>query len=200
MCIRDRSWCRLLQYRCHLCTGLLPGTWNWSPPLTSGHSIPANICTDVVHAVDHDPTLFCADFYRCSVNESVGEILKFTISAAHKIDVVSKSKVAYGPSTTGDGLWWSWSSPGTSWTRRIGILDRHLLLSRRTPLADCSRGLHCWSSHIVPEWLEPVLPLCWSFWGPATGLHARLCQTPSWSLWLKHGWMSLFGWLTHGWV
>ena len=51
------------------------------------------------------------------------------------------------------------------------------------PLADCSRGLHCWSSHIVPEWLEPDLPLCWSFWGPATGLYVRLCQTPSWSLW-----------------
>ena len=27
----------------------------------------------------------------------------------------------------------------------------------RTPLADCSRGLHCWSSHIVPGWLELVL-------------------------------------------
>ena len=30
----------------------------------------------------------------CSVYESVGEVLKFTIAAAHKIDVVSKSKVA----------------------------------------------------------------------------------------------------------
>ena len=31
----------------------------------------------------------------CSVYESVGEILKFTIAVAHKIDVVSKSEVAY---------------------------------------------------------------------------------------------------------
>ena len=36
----------------------------------------------------------CADFYSyCpySVNESVGEVLKFTIAAAHKIDVVGES-------------------------------------------------------------------------------------------------------------
>ena len=26
--------------------------------------------------------------------------------------------------------------------------------------SDCSRGLHCWSSHTVPKWLEPGLPLC----------------------------------------
>ena len=34
---------------------------------------------------------FCADFHsicRCSVHESVGEVLKFTVAAAHKIDVV----------------------------------------------------------------------------------------------------------------
>ena len=59
----------------------------------------------------------------------------------------------------------------------------HLLLSWWTPLADCSRGLHCLSFHRLPEWLEPTHPLCWSLPGPATGLHARLCQTPSWSLW-----------------
>ena len=38
-------------------------------------------------------------------------------------------------------------------------------------------------SYIEPEWLESVLPLCWSFLVPATGLHARLCQKLSWSLW-----------------
>ena len=61
---------------------------------------------------------------------------------------------------------------------------------RRTPtvvletsLSCLFKVLHCWSSLIVPEWLELVFQLCWSFWGPATGLHARLCQTPSWSLW-----------------
>ena len=34
---------------------------------------------------------------------SVGEILKFAIAAAHKIDIVSESYVAYGPATNGDG-------------------------------------------------------------------------------------------------
>ena len=38
------------------------------------------------------------------------------------------------------------------------------------------------AARLVPGWLEPNLLLCWSFWGPATGLHARLCQMPSWSL------------------
>ena len=33
-----QSWCGLLLSRCHPCTGLLPGTWNWSSPLTSGCS------------------------------------------------------------------------------------------------------------------------------------------------------------------
>ena len=40
---------------------------------------------------------------RCSVYESVGEILKFTIAAVHKIEVVGKSLVAYRPSIDGDG-------------------------------------------------------------------------------------------------
>ena len=57
-------------------------------------TILANICMDVVRAVGHDLPLFCADFlFLCcySVYESVGEVLKFTITAAHKINVVSKS-------------------------------------------------------------------------------------------------------------
>ena len=40
---------------------------------------------------------------RYSVYEFVGEVLKFTIAAAHKINVVSKLWVAYGPFTNGDG-------------------------------------------------------------------------------------------------
>ena len=85
----------------------------------------------------------------------------------------------------GHGMFPAWPYVGTFWIGwvRVSIPDRHLLLSWKTPLAGCSRGLHCWSFHIVPEWLELVLPLCWSFWGPTTGLHARLCQMPSWSLW-----------------
>ena len=35
--------------------------------------------------------------------KSVGEVLKFTTAATHKIDVISKLYVAYGPSTNGDG-------------------------------------------------------------------------------------------------
>ena len=59
---------------------------------------------------------------------------------------------------------------------RVSTPDRHLLLFWRTPIAGCSRGLYYWSSDTVPEWFEPVLPLCWSFWGPATGLHAKFRQ------------------------
>ena len=68
--------------------------------------MPIIICTNVVCSVGHDLALFCADFHSiccCSVYESVGEVLKFTIAAAHKIDVVSDSLAAYGPSTNGDG-------------------------------------------------------------------------------------------------
>ena len=56
----------------------------------------------------------------------------------------------------GHGVFPAWSSLGTSWRGwvRVSIPDRHLLLSWKVPLADC------WSSRIVPKWLEPVLPLC----------------------------------------
>ena len=85
----------------------------------------------------------------------------------------------------GHGVFSAWSSLRTSWTGRVRVCipDWHLLLYWIIPTADCSRRLHCWSSHIMAEWLEPFLHLYWSFCWPATGLHARLCQTPSWSLW-----------------
>ena len=44
-----------------------------------------------MRAVSLDLALFRADFHficRCSVYESVGEVLKFTLAAAHKINVV----------------------------------------------------------------------------------------------------------------
>ena len=53
-----------------------------------------DIYTDVIPAVSHNLALFCADFLficRCSVYESVGEVLMFIVAAAHKIDAVSKS-------------------------------------------------------------------------------------------------------------
>ena len=65
-------WCGFLLGKCHPCTGLLPNTWNWSPPLTE--TVHANICTDVVLAVGQDLALFCADLHSiccCSVYESV---------------------------------------------------------------------------------------------------------------------------------
>ena len=46
------------------------------------------ISTHVVCAVSHDFALFCADSHsicRCSVYESVGEVLKFTISFTSSI-------------------------------------------------------------------------------------------------------------------
>ena len=64
------------------------------------------ICTDVARAVGRDLALFCADFHsicRRSIYESVGEVLKFIVAAAHKVDVVGKSYLAYEPSTSGNG-------------------------------------------------------------------------------------------------
>ena len=52
------------------------------------------ICTNVLGAVGHDPAFFCADLHflcRCSVNEPVGEVLKFTTAAALNNDVIGKS-------------------------------------------------------------------------------------------------------------
>ena len=39
----------------------------------------------------------------CSVYQSVGQVSKFSIAAAHKVDVVGESLTAFGPSTKGDG-------------------------------------------------------------------------------------------------
>ena len=127
--------------------------------------------------------LFCADFHPiccCSVYASVGEVLKFTSNRRLLMDLSTVEMDVWGY-----GVFSAWSSPETNWAEwvRVGNPDGNLLLSWRTFLADCSRGLHCWGSHTVSERLELVLHLCWSFWGPATDLHARLCQTPSWSLW-----------------
>ena len=79
-------------------------------------------------------------------------------------------------------VWWSWSVVYMIFPRNksnrmdvISIPDGLLLLSWRTPLADCSIGLQCWSSHIVPECLQLVLHLHWSFWRPVKGLHASEC-------------------------
>ena len=46
--------------------------------------------------------IFCTDFHTISprsVYEFVGKILKLAFAAAHKIDVVGESKVAYGSAT-----------------------------------------------------------------------------------------------------
>ena len=57
-------------------------------------AVHAGICYDAVCAVNHELTLFCADFKsicHCSANESSGEVLKFIIAADYKIDIVGKS-------------------------------------------------------------------------------------------------------------
>ena len=110
------------------------------------------------HALPPPPlsSVFCADFHficRCSVYESVGEVLKFIIAATHYIDVVGRSYVSYEPVLLEMDTWrsWSvfpaWSSLGTSRTGwvNVNIPDGHELLSWITPVADCSRGLHCWT-------------------------------------------------------
>ena len=95
----------------------------------------------------------------------------------------------YLPPTEMD-VWWSWTVSCMIFSgnkcNRMGESKhpwRTPTVVWRTPLANCSTGLHCWSFHRVPEWLEPVLPLYWNFWRLATDLHDRLCQTPSLSLW-----------------
>ena len=57
--------------------------------------------------------------YAVALYESVGEVLKFTTAATHKIEVVGKSQAAYGPSTNGNGceqskrsaIFGSWRDP-----------------------------------------------------------------------------------------
>ena len=59
---------------------------DWSPLLTSERSCKFN--TDVVRGAGHDLALFYADFHSlcwCSVYESVGRVLKFTITVTHEI-------------------------------------------------------------------------------------------------------------------
>ena len=57
------------------------------------------------YAAGRNLALFCVDFHSiwlCSVHESIGEVLKFTIAATNKIDV-SKSQATNGPATNTDG-------------------------------------------------------------------------------------------------
>ena len=76
----------------------------------------------------------------------------------------------------GHGVFSAWSSLRTT-LNRVGE-SKHPWWTPTVVLKNSPNWLfkrmHCWSSHIVPEWLEPVLTLCWSFCRPATGLHARL--------------------------
>ena len=68
-----------------------PGRWTCAPSKGGrGVSSCQALGSDVVRGVGHDLPLFCADFHsilRCSVYESVGEVLKFTTDAARKISV-----------------------------------------------------------------------------------------------------------------
>ena len=110
------------------------GMWHvWAiPPLTSNH-----LCWYLHWCCSCcDLPLFCGDFHsicRCSVYESAGEVLKFTIAAAHKINVVSRLHMAFHQwrwMCGGCGVFPAWSSPGTSWTGwvRVSIHDGTLTI------------------------------------------------------------------------
>ena len=74
--------------------------------------------------------------------------------------------------------WWSWNVSCMIFSRnKLNWMGKSkhpwripTLVWKNSPIADCWRGLQCWSSHAVPEWLEPVLPLCWSL---------RTCHRPA---------------------
>ena len=51
-------------------------------------AVHANTCTDVARVVGH---AYFHSIRRCSVSESVDEVLQFTIAADHKIDVVGET-------------------------------------------------------------------------------------------------------------
>ena len=54
-----------------------------------------SMCIDIVRAVGHNLAIFvCVDFHSigpCPVYESFGEVLKYSIAAARKINVVGES-------------------------------------------------------------------------------------------------------------
>ena len=138
-----------------------------------------NICTDVVRAVSHDLALFCADFHsicRCSVYEPVGESLKFTVAAAHKIDVVGKSQV---PSMEMD-MWWSWSC----------------VIFSRNKLNRMGESKHPWRTPTVilknsPSWLfKRTAPLefsysAWMAWTRPSSVTRHAAYKTRWRNWDK---------------
>ena len=55
---------------------------------------------------------FCADFHsicRCSVYESIGEVLEFTLAAALKVDVGKVVGCIWAFHKMAINAWWSWS-------------------------------------------------------------------------------------------
>ena len=92
---------RLLLNWCHFCTGLLPGTSNWSLPQTACHSSTLMFFC----AVGQYLALFCADFHsKCcySVYKSVGEVLSSPLLLPIRLMLMAK-QVAYKPSTDRNG-------------------------------------------------------------------------------------------------
>ena len=120
----------------------------------------------------------------CFVYKSVGEVLKFSTAATHKMDIVGESYFAHWSATNGDGcgshgVFPAWSSLGTSWkgwvrvtkhpwwTPTVILRNSPSWLFKRTALLEISSiALMAWSSEVSED----------------TSLHARICQMPSWSL------------------
>ena len=112
---RHSSWGLLLS-RCHPCTGLLPGTWNWSPPLTSGCSCYLHQCCcffvllvmvllfSVLTSIPYAVALLSSTEQRHMEWKSVG-----AIATTNEINVVGISQVAYGLLPAEMDVWRLWS-------------------------------------------------------------------------------------------
>ena len=108
---------------------------------------------------------------------------KFTIAADNKSWTNPRLHVSLPPMEMecGDhGVFPTWSSPGTSWTEWARRTSTVVL--KNTPYLTVRED--CTLEFSYCAWMAWTSPSPgWSFRGPATGLYARVCPTPSWSLW-----------------
>ena len=102
-CLVWQSWHGLLLSRCHLCTGLLPGTWKWSPPLTALMLIMLlvmillySMLTSIPNAVALSTSLLMRSW-----SSPLLPPIRLMSSANHRLHM--------GPPPMGMDVWWSWS-------------------------------------------------------------------------------------------
>ena len=90
-----------------------------------------------------------AQTIQVSVSWQLQEAVPVDLQLQGSWSCSSSSHWSCGPSRRCREVWYgvfpAWYSLGTSWTGllRVSISYGHILLSWRTLLADCSRGLHC---------------------------------------------------------